>query len=50
MVCIYTIEQAWRNWREGTIKNIIDPLLNNGSQNEIMRCIHIGLLCSRKCG
>jgi hypothetical protein len=45
MVCIYTIEQAWRNWREGTIKNIIDPLLNNGSQNEIMRCIHIGLLC-----
>ncbi|KAK2405025.1 putative receptor protein kinase [Trifolium repens] len=36
---------AWRNWREGTIRNIIDPSLNNGSQNEIMRCIHIGLLC-----
>ncbi|KAK2405005.1 putative receptor protein kinase [Trifolium repens] len=36
---------AWRNWREGTIKNIIDPSLNNASQNEIMRCIHIGLLC-----
>ncbi|XP_045787092.1 cysteine-rich receptor-like protein kinase 29 isoform X2 [Trifolium pratense] len=36
---------AWRNWREGTITNIIDPSLNNGSQNEIMRCIHIGLLC-----
>jgi len=37
--------QAWRNWREGTITNIIDPSLRNGSQNEIMRCIHIGLLC-----
>ncbi|KEH43955.1 putative protein kinase RLK-Pelle-DLSV family [Medicago truncatula] len=36
---------AWRNWREGTITNIIDPSLNNGSQNEIMRCIHIALLC-----
>ncbi|WJX14845.1 non-specific serine/threonine protein kinase [Trifolium repens] len=36
---------AWRNWREGTISNIIDPSLNNASQNEIMRCIHIGLLC-----
>ena len=37
--------QAWRNWREGTITNIIDPSLSNGSQNEIMRCIHIALLC-----
>ncbi|XP_058754074.1 cysteine-rich receptor-like protein kinase 10 [Vicia villosa] len=36
---------VWRNWREGTITNIIDPSLNNSSQNEIMRCIHIGLLC-----
>ncbi|XP_039685910.1 cysteine-rich receptor-like protein kinase 15 isoform X1 [Medicago truncatula] len=36
---------AWRNWREGTITNIIDPSLSNGSRNEIMRCIHIALLC-----
>ncbi|KAK2404991.1 putative receptor protein kinase [Trifolium repens] len=36
---------TWRNWREGTIRNIIDPSLNKCSQNEIMRCIHIGLLC-----
>lgn len=41
---IYAIKQVCRNWREGTITNIIDPSLNNGSQN-IMRCIHIGLLC-----
>ncbi|KAK7269962.1 hypothetical protein RIF29_22786 [Crotalaria pallida] len=36
---------AWRNWRDGTANNIVDPTLNNGTQNEIMRCIHIGLLC-----
>jgi len=37
--------QAWRSWREETATNIIDPLLYNSSRNEIMRCIHIGLLC-----
>ncbi|KAL2561822.1 hypothetical protein GLYMA_20G137200v4 [Glycine max] len=36
---------AWQSWTEGRATNIIDPTLNNGSQNEIMRCIHIGLLC-----
>ncbi|XP_061353828.1 cysteine-rich receptor-like protein kinase 44 isoform X1 [Gastrolobium bilobum] len=36
---------AWRNWREGTATNIVDPTLNNSSRNEMMRCIHIGLLC-----
>ncbi|CAJ1977297.1 unnamed protein product [Sphenostylis stenocarpa] len=36
---------AWRNWKEGTAINIVDPSLNNNSRNEIMRCIHIGLLC-----
>ncbi|KAK4267935.1 hypothetical protein QN277_024653 [Acacia crassicarpa] len=36
---------AWKNWREGTTYNLVDPILNNGSRNEIMRCIHIGLLC-----
>ncbi|KAE9618636.1 putative protein kinase RLK-Pelle-DLSV family [Lupinus albus] len=36
---------AWKNWKDGTASNLIDPTLNNGSRNEIMRCIHIGLLC-----
>ncbi|XP_047167227.1 cysteine-rich receptor-like protein kinase 44 isoform X2 [Vigna umbellata] len=36
---------AWRNWKEGKALNIIDPSLNNNSRNEILRCIHIGLLC-----
>ncbi|KAI9071632.1 hypothetical protein K1719_046401 [Acacia pycnantha] len=36
---------AWKNWREGTPFNLVDPILNNGSRNEIIRCVHIGLLC-----
>ncbi|KAK1368440.1 Cysteine-rich RLK (RECEPTOR-like protein kinase) 25 [Heracleum sosnowskyi] len=38
---------AWINWREGTASNVIDPILRNssGSVHEMMRCIHIGLLC-----
>lgn len=37
--------QASKCWREETASNLIDPALTNGSRNEIMRCIHIGLLC-----
>ncbi|XP_054779261.1 cysteine-rich receptor-like protein kinase 44 [Prosopis cineraria] len=36
---------AWRNWREGTATSIMDPAITGGSRDEIMRCIHIGLLC-----
>ncbi|KAK7394721.1 hypothetical protein VNO78_15256 [Psophocarpus tetragonolobus] len=36
---------AWKNWQNGTITNIIDIALLKSSQNEIIRCIHIGLLC-----
>ncbi|GKV51942.1 hypothetical protein SLEP1_g58555 [Rubroshorea leprosula] len=39
------LSYAWRNWREGTGLNLIDPILRNGSTAEMMRCIHIGLLC-----
>lgn len=39
------VSLAWRNWKEGTAINIVDPSLNNNSRNEMMRCIHIGLLC-----
>ncbi|KAL6282796.1 hypothetical protein ACE6H2_013725 [Prunus campanulata] len=39
---------AWRNWREETFQNIIDPVLTISSQMETMRCIHIGLLCVQK--
>ncbi|KAL0282009.1 UNVERIFIED_CONTAM: Cysteine-rich receptor-like protein kinase, partial [Sesamum radiatum] len=38
---------AWRNWQEGTATSIIDPVLMSGtaSQADMLRCIHIGLLC-----
>ncbi|KAM1108508.1 hypothetical protein FF1_005117 [Malus domestica] len=39
------LSYAWRNWREETPQNIIDPTLTTSSRIEIMRCIHIGLLC-----
>ena len=37
--------QVWRNWREGTASSIVDPIITDSSRNEIMRCIHIGILC-----
>ncbi|XP_057470962.1 cysteine-rich receptor-like protein kinase 10 isoform X2 [Actinidia eriantha] len=41
------LSYAWKSWREGTASNLIDPTLRDslGSMREIMRCIHIALLC-----
>ncbi|KAL0305888.1 UNVERIFIED_CONTAM: Cysteine-rich receptor-like protein kinase [Sesamum radiatum] len=38
---------AWTNWREGTAANVVDPFLRSGpgSMQEMLRCLHIGLLC-----
>ncbi|XP_038895730.1 putative receptor-like protein kinase At4g00960 [Benincasa hispida] len=36
---------AWKNWQSGDILNLIDPTLTSGSKTEMVRCIHIGLLC-----
>ncbi|XP_059436943.1 cysteine-rich receptor-like protein kinase 26 [Corylus avellana] len=44
MECL--LNYAWRNWREGTSSNLIDPMLMKGSSKaEMMKCIHISLLC-----
>ena len=37
--------QTWTNWREGRASNIVDGLMRARSMAEIMRCIHIALLC-----
>ncbi|KAI9186169.1 hypothetical protein LWI28_014333 [Acer negundo] len=38
--------EAWERWRKGTALDLIDPILRaDCSTSEIMRCIHIGLLC-----
>ncbi|XP_057764808.1 cysteine-rich receptor-like protein kinase 44 isoform X2 [Salvia miltiorrhiza] len=38
---------TWKNWREGTAANMIDPMLMNGagSVRDMLRCMHVGLLC-----
>ncbi|XP_013598071.1 PREDICTED: cysteine-rich receptor-like protein kinase 29 isoform X1 [Brassica oleracea var. oleracea] len=36
---------VWRSWREDVILSVIDPSLTAGSRNDILRCLHIGLLC-----
>ncbi|KAK2631778.1 hypothetical protein EUGRSUZ_L02457, partial [Eucalyptus grandis] len=36
---------VWKNWREGTISNIIDPCITFSLSTKIVRCVHIGLLC-----
>ncbi|GMI73947.1 cysteine-rich RLK (RECEPTOR-like protein kinase) 25 [Hibiscus trionum] len=36
---------AWRNWKAGTAFDLVDPGLRDGPRTELMRCIHIGLLC-----
>ncbi|KAF3967210.1 hypothetical protein CMV_008764 [Castanea mollissima] len=39
------LSYAWKNWKQGIVSNLVDPTLKAGSTTEIMRCIHIGLLC-----
>ncbi|KAH7569091.1 hypothetical protein JRO89_XS06G0103800 [Xanthoceras sorbifolium] len=41
--CLLT--HAWKKWNEGTTSNLIDPTLREGSRNDMLKCIHIGLLC-----
>ncbi|KAJ1376365.1 S-locus receptor kinase, C-terminal [Sesbania bispinosa] len=37
---------AWQLWNEGKPLELVDPSLSElSSQNEVLRCIHIGLLC-----
>ncbi|PIA58479.1 hypothetical protein AQUCO_00500428v1 [Aquilegia coerulea] len=40
------ISQVWRHWEEGKALELIEPSLEDRySRTEVMRCIHIGLLC-----
>ncbi|XP_024022761.1 cysteine-rich receptor-like protein kinase 10 isoform X1 [Morus notabilis] len=37
---------AWGHWKEGTPLELLDPTLRHSfPRNEVMRCIHMGLLC-----
>ncbi|MCD9560576.1 hypothetical protein HAX54_019292 [Datura stramonium] len=41
------LTHAWKLWKDGREMELIDPTLigDSNSRSEIMRCIHIGLLC-----
>ncbi|XP_055826476.1 cysteine-rich receptor-like protein kinase 10, partial [Solanum dulcamara] len=40
------LSHVWKNWRDGTPLNIMDPAFAESySRNEVIQCIHIGLLC-----
>ncbi|KAL5579100.1 hypothetical protein UlMin_011542 [Ulmus minor] len=39
------LSYAWKNWRAGTASNLVDPLMRIGSMSEVLRSLHIGLLC-----
>ncbi|KAM7262965.1 hypothetical protein ACFE04_000648 [Oxalis oulophora] len=39
------VTTAWISWDEGNALNLIDPIIAPGSKSEMLRCIHIGLLC-----
>ncbi|KAK3433344.1 hypothetical protein EUGRSUZ_D00841 [Eucalyptus grandis] len=39
------LSYAYRSLREGTPSDLIDPNLAGGSRTEMLRCIHVGLLC-----
>ncbi|OWM83510.1 hypothetical protein CDL15_Pgr012991 [Punica granatum] len=37
---------AWKHWRDGTPMEVLDPILRDScSRNEVIRCIHMSLLC-----
>ncbi|TXG47131.1 hypothetical protein EZV62_026425 [Acer yangbiense] len=40
------LNYAWKHWRDGTPMQLLDSTLTDSySRNEVIRCIHIGLLC-----
>ncbi|KAJ4976736.1 hypothetical protein NE237_001842 [Protea cynaroides] len=43
------LSRAWRNWTEGTAVELIDPTMREKCpRSEVIRCIHIGLLCAQE--
>ncbi|BFG27546.1 hypothetical protein CerSpe_138200 [Prunus speciosa] len=40
------VSHAWKLWRDGTPLELLDPSMRDSySRSEVIRCIHIGLLC-----
>ncbi|XP_052180892.1 cysteine-rich receptor-like protein kinase 25 [Diospyros lotus] len=41
----HLISYAWKKWKEGKASMLIDGTIRGGSKADMLRCIHIGLLC-----
>ncbi|KAK9133578.1 hypothetical protein Scep_013106 [Stephania cephalantha] len=39
---------AWEHWKEGKALEFLDQCLSTNSSTDVMKCIHIGLLCIQK--
>jgi len=41
---------VWEHWETGTVVELVDPNMGGGSipEDDVLRCIHIGLLCVRE--
>ena len=42
---LHELIQAWKLWRDGTPLELMNVIGNFNARNEVIRCIHIGLLC-----
>ncbi|KAK9155890.1 hypothetical protein Sjap_003370 [Stephania japonica] len=42
------LSKAWQQWREGTALEFLDQSLSSEASIEVIKCIHIGLLCIQK--
>ncbi|KAF8082542.1 hypothetical protein N665_0820s0003 [Sinapis alba] len=44
---MFLLNYVWKSWRDGKLLDIVDPSLveTRGLSDDIMKCIHIGLLC-----
>ncbi|KAL7259935.1 hypothetical protein ACSBR1_005740 [Camellia fascicularis] len=44
------IEHTWDLWKKGISLELTDPVLSSQCpENELLRCIHVGLLCVQEC-
>ncbi|XP_058092201.1 cysteine-rich receptor-like protein kinase 44 isoform X8 [Magnolia sinica] len=42
----YLLNYVWKHWKDSTVLELIDPTISESfSSSEVMRCIHIALLC-----
>ncbi|KAH9748350.1 Receptor-like serine/threonine-protein kinase SD1-8 [Citrus sinensis] len=42
---VLLLETVWRLWKEGKVLEMVDSSVDNYPANEVLRCIHVGLLC-----